>query len=133
MTHRSTTKAKSIWARSAAWLVAYALVLQTVLAPIAAAAATRTVQADSAALVLCAEHAGTLDQNQTQPIAPHDHEAICKFCIGCPANALLAADTFAGAGVEFAITPIRWHAVFLSSHDRDFLTGKQARGPPILT
>lgn len=131
MTHRSNTKAKSIWARTAAWLAAYAFVLQTALAPIGAAAATRSVAADAAPVVLCAEHGEALDQNQ--PIAPHDHEVSCKFCIGCPANALLAPDTFASAGVEFAITPIHWHAVFLAGPDRDFLAGKQARGPPALT
>jgi hypothetical protein len=131
VTHRPTTKARSILARAAAWLAAYAFVLQTALAPIAAAGATRTIPADSAALVLCAEHTETLDQNQ--PVTPHDHEAICKFCIGCPANALLAPEIFASAGVDFAITPIRWRAVFVSGPDRDFLAGKQARGPPALT
>ncbi len=131
MTNRSKTQAKSIWVRAAACLAAYVLVLQTVLAPIAAAATTRAVPADSAALVLCAEHAEALDQ--TQPIAPHDHEVLCKFCIGCPANALLAPDTFASAGVAFAITPIHWHAVSRLVPDRDFFAGKRARGPPALT
>ena len=130
MTNRSNTKGKSIWARAAAWLVAYAFVLQSVLSPIAAAAA-RPVPADSAQLVLCVEHTEALDQ--TQPIAPHDHEVLCKFCIGCPANALLAPDTLASAGVDFAISPIHWHAVSHFVSDRDFFAGKQARGPPALT
>lgn len=130
MSHRSSTRGKSIWARAAAWLAAYAFVLQTVLAPIAAAAAT--VPADSAPLLLCAEHAEPL--GHTQPIAPHDHEVSCKFCIGCPANALLAPDTASNAAViSFAITPIRWHAVSRFVSDRDFFAGKQARGPPALT
>jgi hypothetical protein len=133
VTYRSTGKGKSIFSRAAAWLVAYAFVLQTVLAPIAAAAASRTAQADPAAVVLCAEHAEALDQTEKQPIAPHDHEAICKFCIGCPSNALLAPDTFAGASVHFAITAVRWHAVFAADSNRSFLAGKQARGPPTLT
>ncbi len=132
MTHRSNTRAKSIWARAAALLAAYAFVLQTVLAPIAAAATPRAVPADSAALVLCAEHAEALDQ--TQPIAPHDHEVLCKFCIGCPASALLATDSSSHAAViSFAITPIHWHAVSHFVSDRDFFAGKQARGPPALT
>ena len=132
MTHRSNTKARSIWARAAAWLAAYAFVLQTVLALVAAAAATRAVPADTASVVLCAEHTQVLDQYQ--PVTPRDHEAICKFCIGCPANALLAPDTVASAAeIDFAITPVRWHAVFSSGPDRDFLAGKQARGPPSLT
>jgi hypothetical protein len=133
VTYRSTSKAKSIFSRAAAWVVAYAFVLQTVLAPIAAAAATQAAPADSAAIVLCAEHAEALDQTGKQPIAPHDHGAICKFCIGCPSNALLAPDNFASAGVDFAIIAIRWHAVFSPGPDRDFLSGKQARGPPTLT
>ncbi len=131
MANRSNTRGRSIWARAAAWLAAYAFVLQTVLAPIAAAAATKTVSANSALLVLCAEHAGALDQNQ--PIAPHDHEAICKFCIGCPANALLAPGHVCRAGVDFAITPIGWHAASHFVSDRDYFAGKQARGPPALT
>lgn len=129
MTHRSSTKAKSIWARAAAWLAAYAFVLQTVLAPIAAAAAA--IPTDSAPLVLCAEHADAANQNQ--PVAPHDREAICKSCVGCPANALLAPDTFASASVDIAITPIRWHVVSHFVSNRDFLAGKRARGPPALT
>ena len=114
-----------------AWLAAYAFVLQTVLAPIAAAAATRAVPADAAQLVACAEHAETVDQ--TQPAAPHDHEAICKFCIACPASALLAPDMLASAGVHFAVTPVHWPLASRFISDRDFLAGKRARGPPILT
>jgi hypothetical protein len=130
--NRSNTRGRSIWARAAAWLAAYAFVLQTVLAPIAAGAATTAAPADSSQLVLCAEHSEALDH--TQPIAPHDHEAICKFCIGCPANALLAPDTLSHAAIiSFAITPIRWHAVSHFVSDRDFFAGKQARGPPALT
>jgi len=133
MTRRSITRGKSVWARAAAWLAAYAFVLQTVLAPIAAAAATRTVPADAAQLVLCAEHAATLDQNQNRPIAPNDHDAICKFCVGCPANALLAPEMVAGAAVVVAVTPIRWQAVSRSASQRDFLGSRHARGPPTLT
>jgi hypothetical protein len=112
-------------------MAAYAFVLQAVLAPIAAAAATRAFPADAAPLVVCAEHAAT--PGPTQPAAPHDHEAICKFCIACPASALLAPDMFASAGVDFAITPVRWPLVSRFVSDRDFLAGKQARGPPRLT
>jgi hypothetical protein len=133
VTYRSTRKARSIFSRAAAWLVAYAFVLQTVLAPIAAAAATRTTQVDPAAVVLCAEHSEALDQTEKQPVAPHDHEAICKFCIACPSNALLAPDTFAGASVDFAITAMRWQAVFAADPNCSFFAGKQARGPPTLT
>ena len=133
MTYRSTTRAKSVWARAAALLAAYAFVLQAALAPIAAAAATKTVQSDPVALVLCAEHAAAAEQSRDQPIAPHDHEAICKFCVACPAKALLAPDTLASASIGFTISPISWHTAFLSGPDRDFLSGKQARGPPILT
>lgn len=121
-----------MWARAVAWIAAYALVLQAVLAPIAAAAATRAVPADSAALVLCADH--DLPPDQTQPAAPHDHEAVCKFCIGCPANALLAPDVSTNAVViGTAVGPIRWHVVSHFVFDHDFLAGKQARGPPLLT
>ncbi len=133
MTRRSITRGKTVWARAAAWLGAYAFVLQTVLAPIAAAAATRTVPADAAQLVLCAEHAATLDQGQSQPIAPNDHEVICKFCVSCPAHALLAPEAFASAAIELAMAPVRWHAAFPSDPDHDFLGSKQARGPPALT
>jgi len=131
VTHRSGTRGKSIWARATVWLAAYALVLQTVLAPIAASAAANTAATDAALLVLCAEHTGTV--GQTQPVAPHDHEHLCKFCIGCAANALLTPDTFATAGAGFAITQIGWHFVFHLGPDRDYLAGKQARGPPALT
>ncbi len=132
MTHRSTTSGKSIFSRAAAWLVAYAFVLQAVLAPIAAAAAPGPVPADTA-LVLCAEHAEALAQTPNPPIAPHDHEAICKFCIGCPANALLAPEMLVGAAVALAVAPIRWHAAFCAGPDRDLLSSKRARGPPALT
>jgi len=74
---------------------------------------------------------GAPDQNR--PIAPHDHEASCKFCVACPASALLSPDTFASAGVDFAMTPVRWHAFAHFVSDRDFFAGKQARGPPALT
>ena len=131
MTHRSDTKAKSIFARAAALIAAYSFVLQTVLAPIAAAAATKAVPADSAALVLCAEH--TASPEQTRPAAPHDHEAICKFCIGCAASALVAPDALTNAVIAFAIAPIHWQLAPRFVSDRDFLAGKRARGPPIPT
>ena len=133
MTRWSITSGKSVWARAAAWLAAYAFVLQTVLAPIAAPAATGTIPADAAQLVLCAEHAATLDQNQSQPVVPNDHDAICKFCVSCPANALLAPEMVASAAVVVAVTPIHWQAVSRSASHRDFLGNKQARGPPTLT
>jgi hypothetical protein len=129
VTQRSNTKGKSIWARTVAFLAAYAFVLQTVLAPIAAAAATTTVPTDTASILLCAEHGQALDQNQ--PVIPHDHEAICKFCIACPANALLAPDALASAAaIAFSITPIHWQAAARFVSDRDFPAFKQARGPP---
>jgi hypothetical protein len=133
MTHRSITRGKSVWARAAAWLAAYAFVLQTVLAPIAAAAATRATPADTAQLVICAEHTQALDQNQNQPVAPHDHDAICKFCVGCPSNALLAPEAFASTAAAPAITPIRWHVAYPLVPDRDDLAGNKARGPPART
>jgi Protein of unknown function (DUF2946) len=133
MTYRSTTRGKSVWARVAAWFAAYAFVLQTVLAPIAAAAATRAVPADTQQIVLCAEHAQALDQNQDQPVAPHDHEAICKFCVGCPSNALLAPEAFASTAAAPAITPIRWYVASHLVPDRDDLAGNNARGPPAQT
>jgi len=131
VTNRSTTRGRPIGARAAAWLAAYALVLQTVLAPIAAAAATNAAAADTAQLVLCSEHAGALDRSQ--PVAPHDHEQLCKFCIGYTASVLLAPDTFAAARADFAISPIRWHVVLHLVRDRGLLGDKQARGPPTLT
>ena len=115
-----------------AWLAAYAFVLQTAFAPIAAAAATRADAANAAQLAICAEHTSALDQ--TQPITPHDHDAICKFCVGCPGGAaVLAPDTFATIAIEVAISAVRWHAISHLVPDRDYLASKQARGPPALT
>jgi hypothetical protein len=131
VTHRLNTKARSVFARAAALIAAYAFVLQTVLAPIAAAAATKGVSADSASLVLCAEH--TASPEQTPPVAPQHHEAICKFCLGCPPGALLAPDTLSSAAVDFATTPLRWHVLPHFVSDREFLAGTKARGPPALT
>ena len=140
MTHRSTTKSKSILApilapllaRAAVLLVAYAFVLQTVLAPVAAAATTRLVPTDTVPVVVCAEHAQA--QDETQPISPHGHMTICQFCLGCLASAFLTPDTRAnGAAIALGVTPIRWQAVPRFVSDRDFLAGNPARGPPVLT
>ncbi len=133
MAHRATIGCKSIFSRGLAWLAVYAFVLQTVLAPIAAAAATTGAPADAVQLVLCAEHPEALGQDQNQPIAPHDHEVICKFCVGCPANALLAPDAVVSAAVAVAVVPVRWHAASFPGSGRHFLGSKQARGPPTLT
>ena len=130
MTHRPTRKGKSIFSRTLAWLAAYAFVLQTVLAPIAAAAATRDVLTESTQVVLCAEHTGAVDQN---PTSTHDHEIFCKFCLGCPAHALIAPETLAGTGLDFAVTTFRWRAISSFGPDRDFRSSHQARGPPTLT
>jgi len=121
-----------VWASALAWLAAYAFVLQTALAPVAAAALTHADAANSAQFVVCAQHANALDQ--TQPTAPHDHDANCKFCVGCPGGAaLLAPETFVTVAIDVAVSPVHWHAAFHLGPGRDFLAGKQARGPPTLT
>ena len=116
--------------RVAAWIAAYAFVLQTVLAPVAAAAAKQPAAA-ATLLVLCAEHTPAGDQGL--PAAPHDHDRACKFCVGCPATALLAPDSFATAAIDPAIVAVRWIPVSHFVADKNWLAGKQARGPPSLT
>jgi hypothetical protein len=122
---------KSFWGRAATWIAAYAFVLQTVLAPVAAAAATQAAKAEAALQIVCAEH----DQaaGQSLPAAPHEHDAACKFCVGCPATALLAPDGFVTAVVDLAISGVRWHPISHIVVDKNWLAGKQARGPPSLT
>jgi DUF2946 family protein len=121
----------SAWGRLATLIAAYAFVLQTALAPIAAAAAAKYAATDAELSTICAEH--TASGDSSVPASPHDHDAPCKFCVGCPATALLAPDSVPAATAGFAVATIHWHPSNHFVADKTWLGGKQARGPPALT
>jgi hypothetical protein len=125
------TRSKSVLGRAMAWLAAYAFVLHVVLAPIAAAAASGGGPTNAALGVICAEHLDTTDPRT--PSAPHDVDGTCKFCVGCPAAALLTPQGAATLSLEPTISPIRWAELEPFAADKDRLANKQARGPPALT
>jgi hypothetical protein len=122
---------KSAFGRLATLIAAYAFVLQTALAPIAAAAAAKVVNANDTLATICAEHSAAGDPSA--PAAPHENDAICKFCVGCPAAAVLGPADVAAGTASFAVTTIHWHATSHFVTDKTWLSSKQARGPPALT
>ena len=121
---------KSLVGRAAAWLAAYAFVLHIVLAPLASVALGGT-PATAGLDIICAEHADAA--NPGTPAAPHEQDRICKFCVGCPAAALLTPQGFVTAALEPTVSPIRWVRFAPIADDKDRLANKQARGPPALT
>jgi hypothetical protein len=125
------TRSKSLLGQAAAWLAAYAFVLHVVLAPIAGAAATGATPANAALGIVCAEHTDAVDP--AAPAAPHDLDGICKFCVGCPAAALLTPQGVTTASLEATISPIRWALSEPFAADKNRLANRQARGPPALT
>jgi hypothetical protein len=124
------TRSKSVLGQAMAWLAAYAFVLHAVLAPIAAAASGGG-PTNAALGVICAEHLDAADPGT--PSLPHDVDGICKFCVGCPAAALLTPQGVSTAALEATVSPIRWAQSERFAADKDRLANKQARGPPALT
>jgi hypothetical protein len=122
----------SVWQRAAAWLAAYAFVLQTALAPIAASAQARQAAIEAAAVTDCVAH---LEQvgNGGEPLgSQHDHDAACKRCIGY-VTAAVATPDHPAVLVEFAALTIHWTATGSVVADRDWLDSHRARGPPAMT
>ena len=119
---------RSAFGRVVAWIAAYAFILQTVIAPIAAAA--RVSVADAALSAICAEHAPAT--NPDSPAGNPDHDSACKLCVACASVALLAPEIPSAAIRQAAVT-LRWHATSYPVASKSWLAGKQARGPPSLT
>jgi len=122
----------SVWQRAAAWLAAYAFVLQTALAPMAASAEARRAAIEVAAITDCVAHDEAGDRAAVPVGHQHDHDVACKRCVGCPTPAIAAPDN-TNAVIELATITIRWIALGHSAPDRDWLGSERARGPPAMT
>jgi len=121
------------WRRAFAWALAYAFVLQVILAPVAALAAAARDNLDATAFVaICTEHAvraGAIDpahQAAQQDVA-------CKHCIACVSFAVLPPDDApARTGVVAVTSRVHWVAAAPRASPAPLLSGRSARGPPQL-
>jgi hypothetical protein len=116
------------------WIVAYALALQTVLAPLL----TVPMQArgvDGAPLfALClAGHAAASPASTDIPVGNNDVGIHCKLCVqGGPTFA--ETPSLGTARITAIIsTPLRWAVTHNPVPDSVGLIGEHARGPPLLS
>jgi hypothetical protein len=115
------------------WMAAYALALQTVLAPLLAAPMQVRRGADGATLfALCLAGHAAAPASQDIPGGNHDPDIHCKLCVhGGP--------TFAGTPslgtasiTATASTRLRWPVSDNPAPDSAGFIGEHARGPPLL-
>lgn len=119
------------WRRAFAWAIAYAFVLQVILAPVAALAAAAHDSLDATAFVqICTGHPAAADTiDPARQAAQQD--ATCKHCIGCVSVAVLPPDDdFARAGIVAVTSRIDWVAATPRDPTSPLLSGRSARGPP---
>jgi len=114
-------------------VVAYAFVLQAVLAPVATLAAAARDNLDATAFIeICTEHAAPADAVDPLHQAAQQDVA-CKHCIGCASVAVLPpADASAPVGAVAAVSRIHWAAASPRDPTGPLLSGRSARGPPLL-
>jgi hypothetical protein len=116
--------------RAFAWLVAYAFVLQSVLAPIAVLAAAAPTSADGTSFIEICSGRAPLAAG-TDRLNPMQHDAGCKHCMGCIPVALLPPDVVPERlGTVAPVTPVRWFTLTAPDPDGPLLSGRGARGPP---
>lgn len=116
------------------WIAAYALALQTVLAPLLAAPIQARGVDEAALFALCLSgHAAASPASTDIPIGDNDLDIHCKLCVQ-------DAPTFAGTpslGTAWTTattsTPLRWAVTDHAVPDSVGLIGEHARGPPLFS
>jgi hypothetical protein len=115
------------------WIAAYALALQTVLAPLLAAPIQARGVDGARIFALClAGHAAASPASTDIPVGNNDVDIHCKLCVqGGPT---FAETLSLGTARITAIigTPLRWAVTHNPVPDSVGLIGEHARGPPLL-
>jgi hypothetical protein len=127
---RAVSERRAFRHRAIAWVTAYALVLQAVLAPIVALAAAAPDARGSAAFEICLDHALAATDFDQVPGLPQQHDEACKHCIACGLDASLPPDHVITRTVAEAVSDVGWLAVAQPDPDGPLLSGRSARGPP---
>jgi hypothetical protein len=112
------------------WITAYALALQTVLAPLLAA----PIQAHSVdGVPLFAGHAAASPASRDIPVGNNDVDIHCKLCV--QGDPTFAETQRLGTAWTTATTstPLRWAVTDNPVPDSVGLIGEHARGPPLLS
>jgi len=117
-----------------ALIAAYALALQTVLAPLLASPANSHSLDGKPLFELCLDSSGaTFPVDGGVPSGTHDHDIDCQLCVHGGLAFLDAPPIAVGWVVQAASVSIRWAVIDNPIPDAAGFIGKQARGPPLLT
>lgn len=117
------------------WIAAYALALQSVLAPLLAAPA-KVLGAGLNASVseLCIhDNEAAAPAGGGIPAGTHDDGLHCKFCVGCGPGFIVTPQIAMAWAEQAESARVRWAVVDASFADDARFIGKWARGPPLLT
>jgi len=128
---RGVTNRGTLRRRVLAWVAAYALVLQSMLAPIVAQAAGAPDARGSAALEICLDHVVAAADRDQAPALPQQHDEACKLCIACALDVSLPLHHATMRTVAEAISAAGWPVVSQLWLDSTRSSGRSARGPPL--
>lgn len=116
------------------WIAAYALLLQSVVAPLIASPLNSRSLDGNPLFELCLfNKSGSSPVSGGIPTDPRDHDIHCKLCVhGAPAFHLAPRITTAFAEQAVSVS-IRWAVIDNPVPDDTRFIRKHARGPPLLT
>jgi hypothetical protein len=116
------------WRKIAGWIIANALILQLVLAPMAMllSSATGANQDGAITFALCThgDDAGGL------PAGGNDSGAACQLCLICGPVTLLP-DLSQVPAASFSLKPVRWMRPAVVALRSQRLAQQRSRGPPL--
>jgi hypothetical protein len=116
------------------WIAAYALALQTVLAPLLAAPIQARGVDGAPLFALCvAGHAAASPASRDIPVGNNDVDIRCKLCV--QGDSTFAETQRLGTAWTTATTstPLRWAVTGNPVPDSVALIGEHAQGPPLLS
>jgi hypothetical protein len=117
------------------WIAAYALVLQSLFAPLLIAPSKwHFVGLDEAAIVLCiGSHGAGSPATGGVPAGTHDDHVHCNFCVGCGSGGLIVPQLPMASIQPTRSVSVSWAVIDNPVPEDAKIIGKQARGPPLLT
>jgi hypothetical protein len=120
--------------RITVWIAAYALVLQSIIAPLIASPFNPHSIDENPLFELCLVGKSALSPATSGvPAGTDDHDNHCKLCINGGLAFIVAPSTEVGWAVRPIGASIRWAVIDNPVPDAAGFIGKQARGPPLLT
>jgi hypothetical protein len=123
-----TRRFASSWQKITCWLVANALIVQLVLAPIAPMRIGEfdAVRDGTTLFALCTHNDAGL------PAGTSDADIACQLCLKCARPALLVPELPKLPSASVVLTPVRWIGLAATVARSRRLERERSRGPPLI-